>query len=111
MTRWIVPFIRSVRQIKDTAVILHRSLRQLAAAVRDEATTQEVLTCELQTKSLDMRMFPLSTIFSGFKRAVRDMATSFGKDIHFEVQGGEIELDKKIIDKLGDPLIHLIIIN
>jgi chemotaxis protein histidine kinase CheA/CheY-like chemotaxis protein len=55
-----------------------------------------------------MRMLPLSTIFDPLRRTVRDLAREHGKDVAFVVEGGETELDRKIIERLGDPLLHMI---
>ena len=55
-----------------------------------------------------MRMTPVSEVFDRFPRLVRDLARDLGKQIRFEVDGGDIELDRAILDELGDPLLHLI---
>ncbi len=87
---------------------LNDRLRQLAADIREEATSQEILTGRLQDRSIEMRMLPLDTIFDTFHRTVRDLARSYGKEIEFEVHGGETELDKKIVDQIGDALLHMV---
>jgi two-component system, chemotaxis family, sensor kinase CheA len=53
-------------------------------------------------------MMPLSTIFNTFNRTIRDMSRSMSKNITYTGEGGETELDKKMIEKLGDPLMHMI---
>jgi chemotaxis protein histidine kinase CheA len=63
---------------------------------------------DLQEASLKMRMLPLSTVFDPLRRTVRDLAREHGKDVEFIIEGGETELDRKIIERLGDPLIHMI---
>jgi two-component system chemotaxis sensor kinase CheA len=57
---------------------------------------------------MDMRMLPIGTIFSRFKRLVRDLANELGKNIEMVTEGAETELDKTVIEKLNDPLVHLI---
>ncbi len=93
---------------KEAANLLSRQIRHQGIAVREDMALLELLTYELQMQTLDLRMLALNTILGGLKREVRDMAASFGKEIHFDIQGGETELDKKIIDKLSAPLIHMI---
>ena len=68
----------------------------------------ERLILELRDTTMDMRMLPIGTIFSRFRRLVRDLASSTGKDIELITEGAETELDKTVIEKLNDPLIHLI---
>jgi chemotaxis protein histidine kinase CheA len=53
-------------------------------------------------------MIPLSTVFDSLHRMVRDISKNLGKDIVLVVEGGDIELDKKMIEKLGDPLVHML---
>ncbi|MGD0210168.1 MAG: chemotaxis protein CheA [Desulfomonilia bacterium] len=68
----------------------------------------ERLSAELRDISMGIRMLPIGTTFAKFKRLVRDLTMSLGKDINFEMEGEETELDKTVIDKLSDPLVHLI---
>jgi two-component system chemotaxis sensor kinase CheA len=65
-------------------------------------------TRELQERVMSIRMLPVSTVFSRFPRLVHDLAQSFGKDVRLEIEGGDIELDKGVIERLSDPLTHLI---
>jgi chemotaxis protein histidine kinase CheA/CheY-like chemotaxis protein len=87
---------------------LHRGLKQLVLSVTDDVNVQEHLTLDLQENALCMRMLPLSTLFDSFRRVVRDLSASLEKEINFITEGGETELDKKMIEKLGDPIIHMI---
>ncbi len=68
----------------------------------------ERLTAELRDNSLNMRMLPIGTTFSKFKRLVRDLSSELGKDIELKTVGADTELDKTVIEKLNDPLVHLI---
>lgn len=91
-----------------TAQGLHLGLIQLATRMKDESNLQKHLTQELQEKALRMRMLPLATVFETFPRTVRDIAVSLEKDVDLIVDGKETELDKKIIEKLQAPLLHMI---
>ena len=66
------------------------------------------LTDELRDIVLNIRMMPIGTTFSRFKRLVRDLSGELGKQIELVTEGAETELDKTVIDRLGDPLVHLI---
>lgn len=68
----------------------------------------ERLILELRDTTMDMRMLPIGTIFSRFRRLVRDLASETQKSIELITEGAETELDKTVIEKLNDPLVHLI---
>ena len=63
---------------------------------------------EIQASVLGIRMVPVKTIFSKFPRMLRDLAKASGKKIDLQVAGEDTEIDKSIIEELGDPMIHLI---
>ncbi|MNW35119.1 Chemotaxis protein CheA [compost metagenome] len=63
---------------------------------------------ELQEEVMKVRMLPLDNLFSRFPRMVRDLSRSLGKDIELIIDGKETELDRTLIDQIGDPLIHLL---
>lgn len=68
----------------------------------------ERLVAELRDIVLGIRMMPIGTTFSRFKRLVHDLSDELGKEIDLVAEGAETELDKTVIDQLGDPLVHLI---
>lgn len=68
----------------------------------------ERLTNELRDTALNIRMLPIGSTFSKFKRLVRDLSQELGKEIEMETFGAETELDKTVIEKLNDPLVHII---
>ncbi len=68
----------------------------------------ERLTNELRDTTLNIRMLPIGSTFSKFKRLVRDLSQELGKQIEMETEGAETELDKTVIERLNDPLVHLI---
>lgn len=87
---------------------LHAVIEQACSSLKDELLSQEGSSRELMQAALDMRTLPLATIFDTFPRTVRDLSQTLGKEIEFMVEGGETELDKMIIEKIGDPLMHMI---
>ena len=65
-------------------------------------------TSQLQEAIMKVRMLPIRQVFQRFPRMVRDLSRERGKEINLVFQGGETELDKTVIDEIGEPLIHLI---
>jgi len=68
----------------------------------------ERLTEELRDTALNIRMLPIGSTFSKFKRLVRDLSQELGKEIEMTTEGADTELDKTVIERLNDPLVHLI---
>jgi two-component system chemotaxis sensor kinase CheA len=68
----------------------------------------ERLVSELRDDVLGIRMLPIGTLFSRFHRMVHDLSHELGKEIDLVAEGGETELDKSILDQLGEPLVHLL---
>ena len=66
----------------------------------------ERLVAELRDNVLGIRMLPIGTLFGRFQRLVRDLSAELGKETDLIVEGAETELDKSILDQLGDPLVH-----
>jgi two-component system, chemotaxis family, sensor kinase CheA len=62
----------------------------------------------LQSMVMQVRMIPVDVVFMRFPRLVRDLSTKLGKDVELELVGRETELDRTVVDALGDPLVHLI---
>lgn len=92
----------------EAGAAMQLSLRQSMRAMHDASLLQDHLVSDLQETSLRMRMQPLSTVFDPLRRTVRDLALEHGKEIDFIVEGGDTELDRKIIDRIGDSLLHMI---
>ncbi|MFC2286495.1 MAG: chemotaxis protein CheA [Selenomonas sp.] len=66
------------------------------------------VTTDLQNVVMKVRMVPVSQVFNRFPRMVRDIAKELNKDINLTVEGEETELDRTVIDEIGDPLMHLL---
>lgn len=66
------------------------------------------LTDDLRNNTMSIRMVPVGSTFSSFKRLVRDLALEMDKKVELVTEGGETELDKTVIEKLNDPLVHII---
>lgn len=92
--------------------ILQGTIEQLAAVERgplsDLVTRMTRLISELQHTVLAMRMVPVGDVFERFPRMVRDAARSLGKEIDFQIEGSDIEIDRTILEEIADPLVHLL---
>jgi len=88
-------------------------LEHLALARKDPDLADSVgaisgLTRRLQSEILQARMTPVWQVFDRFPRLVRDVARELGRQVQFRVEGKEIELDRAILDEIGDPLVHIL---
>jgi two-component system chemotaxis sensor kinase CheA len=88
-------------------------LNEFAAQRRDVEVDEMALqvsrlSSELQSEIIQARMTPVWQVFDRFPRLVRDLARQLDKQVQFRVEGKEIELDRAILDELGDPLLHLL---
>ncbi len=88
-------------------------LEQLASEVKVPALTDAVehmgrVSSDLQNIVLKLRMVPVDTVFNRFPRMVRDLAKSLDKKLDLIITGAETELDRTVIDEIGDPLVHLL---
>ncbi len=68
----------------------------------------DLLTTKLQGQVMQTRMQPIGNIFNKFPRLIRDISKSIHKEIYLTLEGSEMELDKTMLESLGDPLIHLV---
>jgi two-component system, chemotaxis family, sensor kinase CheA len=77
-------------------------------AVIDAAEEVHRISSDLQREVMSTRMVPVGNIFNRFPRMVRDLARDLGKDVSFEVEGMDIELDRTVLDEILEPLVHLL---
>lgn len=94
-------------------VIVQAQISQVVGEKNDPVLTAlseelERLSDELRDSTLGIRMLPIGTTFSKFRRLVRDLSEDLGKEIDLHTNGAETELDKTVIERLGDPLVHLL---
>jgi len=94
-------------------VITRGRLTQLSTALADPALDETVtqasrLISDLQDEIMTSRMVPVWQVFDRFPRLVRDAARTLGKQIEFTIEGKEIELDRSLLDEIGDPVVHLL---
>jgi two-component system chemotaxis sensor kinase CheA len=94
-------------------VITRGRLLQLTASNPDPALDESMqmaarLVSDLQTEIMTMRMVPVWQVFDRFPRLVRDAARQQNKDVNFVVEGKEIELDRSLLDEIGEAIVHLL---
>lgn len=95
-------------------LVIHRTrLEQISSNYKSQElneTLEQVArtTSDLQDLVMKIRMLPLETVFNRFPRMVRDLSVELDKDIDFVIKGQDTELDRTVIDEIGEPLIHLI---
>jgi two-component system chemotaxis sensor kinase CheA len=82
--------------------------RALSREIRAEYATVDRLANEMQGAIMQVRMRPVMEALQRFPKLVRDIARKVGKKVRLEIAGGETEVDRAIIERLGDPLIHLV---
>ncbi len=103
-------------------LVIHRTtLSTLESLLREKVADRGILeafseSCQLIGKSanelresiMKVRMLPIKVVFQRFNRLVRDLSREHGKEVNLIFEGEETELDKSVIDKIGEPLLHLI---
>ncbi|MDP2805070.1 MAG: chemotaxis protein CheA [Gallionellaceae bacterium] len=94
-------------------VIAGAATSLLAQRTRDPALTESTSTLsrlveEIRDSALQLRMVQIGETFSRFNRVVRDVSKEIGKEIGLSIGGAETELDKSVVEKIGDPLMHLV---
>jgi two-component system chemotaxis sensor kinase CheA len=103
-------------------LVIHRTtLSTLESRLREKVDDRAILeafneSCQLIGKSanelresiMKVRMLPIKVVFQRFNRLVRDLSRQHGKEVNLVFEGEETELDKSVIDKIGEPLLHLI---
>lgn len=95
-------------------LVIHRTRLEQISSNYKSAELNETLeqvartTSDLQDLVMKIRMLPLDTVFSRFPRLVRDLSVELDKEMKLVIKGADTELDRTVIDEIGEPLIHLI---
>ncbi len=98
----------TLSEANNDAETVAGELRNLRESFETLLTRQERLNRDMQQSLMHVRMVPLSGIVSRLERTVRTVSNKLGRDVEFEVVGPQTELDKTVLDKITDPLLHLI---
>ena len=95
-------------------LVINRSqIEQLSSEIQDQRLEETVehlnrLTIDLRDQVLKTRMVSIDQVFSRFPRLVRDLSKNTGKEVELRLSGVDTELDRTVIDEIGDPLVHII---
>jgi chemotaxis protein histidine kinase CheA/CheY-like chemotaxis protein len=100
--------IAELGEYADTLDSITRRMRSLVTNFSDDQARLTLITEELRQHVIDLTMLPVGTVFDTFPRAVRDLARAFDKDVELTMTGRETELEKRVIEKIADPLVHLV---
>src|SRR5699024_1562235 len=97
----------------EELVIDRGRLEQISLDLRNSELQETVermsrVSSDLQNIILTMRMVPIDTVFNRFPRMIRQLARDLNKEVEVEILGADTELDRTVIDEIGDPLVHLI---
>ena len=100
--------IDTVGELVIAQAMLAQRLSTEGASAIEELGMLETLTRDIQESAMAIRAQPIGSVFSRVPRILRELATTTGKHVRLEVSGEGTELDKTVIEKLGEPLTHLI---
>ncbi len=108
-----VELLDDLMNLAGELVLSRNRLLQVVAArdtnqIEAVATGLDHVTADLQEAIMRTRMQPIGTAFTKFRRVVRDLSVKLGKDIQLHIEGEDVEVDKSIVETIGDPLTHLI---
>lgn len=102
---------RALTDKNGAAVALNGHAKALAPLAKELADSSALLartTNEIQESIMKVRMVPIGQVFDRFPRMVRDVAKARGKEVQLVISGAETDLDKTIVDEVGEPLMHLL---
>lgn len=104
-----------LQQVQNSSSFIENRLKQLGEYLNrvqnkafDYTARLEIISNELQSGVTSVRLLPLSTIFQLFKRTVRDLAKQQGKEVDLQIVGEQTSVDKRIIEEMKDPLMHIL---
>ncbi|WP_294372831.1 chemotaxis protein CheA [uncultured Clostridium sp.] len=105
--------IDNLMNMVSELVIYRTRLEQIVTTHKSQElneTLEQVgrTTSDLQDLVMKIRMLPLDTVFNRFPRMIRDISVELNKEINFVIEGADTELDRTVIDEIGEPLIHLL---
>lgn len=97
-----------LREKLAAVAALHDACSKSLLATRNEVLVSRDCLGELENTLRELRLLPLSSLWGRYPRAVRDLAVEQHKEVQLSMSGGEIELDKQVLDLIGEPLLHLV---
>lgn len=97
-----------INRCDNTSAAVLTDLERLSQQLNEDVMRVGTTTRMIEEDVLSIRMHPVSMLFNTFPRSVRDMARELGKPVDLIVEGGDTELDRKILEAIRDPLLHLV---
>lgn len=104
----IASFSEKLIQAEHRAEAISGSIDEAASHFKENTASRRLALDELQDRTLQVRMLPLTNIFNIFPRVVRDASGASGKIVRLQTSGEDTELDKRILEQISDPLMHII---
>lgn len=100
--------IDDVNMLDSDMSEFRKRLAEFGKDYADDVSRSSTVVADLQEHGMRLRMLPVSTIFDRFPRAMRDLAKQYSKEVEFVIDGADTELDKKVLEEIHDPLIHIL---
>ncbi len=97
-----------VEQLVTSRIRLRKTIEEAGIDAGQDLDELDKTTASLQDTVMDMRLVPMNKVVGQFPRVVRDLSRDQGKDVSLELSGTDVELDRTILDRLRDPLIHIL---
>ncbi len=102
------PLIKLLDQSQDRLRALAMQIGELKRGFSSDALHLSRVTNDMGEGVMQVRMLPVATVFDAFPRLVRDLARELGKEVELLTEGAETELDRKVLEEIKDPLIHVL---
>jgi chemotaxis protein histidine kinase CheA len=99
---------QKINKAQDLFMAVTTGLTAAASQFKENTAGRRLALDELQDQALHVRMLPVATIFALYPRVVRDAASACGKSVKLKIAGEKTELDKRILEEIADPLMHII---
>ncbi|HCJ66783.1 MAG TPA: hypothetical protein DHV62_05510 [Elusimicrobia bacterium] len=103
----LIPLVKEIDRLKVNKE-LTEGILTIFREHSDSISSLELLVKKLEETAMSLRMLPISAITTYFPRTVRDLAREYNKKVELEIKGAETELDKKILEMVKDPLLHIL---
>ncbi|MEO5358162.1 MAG: hybrid sensor histidine kinase/response regulator [Nitrospirae bacterium YQR-1] len=95
-------------QFANNLEVFHKFLSNLKNSLQEDGSRISFVAQQLDHGAHELMLIPLSTVFNPFKRMMRDLANEKAKEINFVIEGGETRAEKRIIEEIKDPLMHML---
>jgi len=105
--RQLIPLVKELDRLKVNKE-LTESILTIFRESSDDVSALELVVKKLEESGMSLRMLPLATILTYFPRSVRDLGREYGREVELQIKGAETEMDKKILEMVRDPLLHLL---